>query len=33
MVDSIYGSAWGGWFSNEPIGAYEVGLLKNIKRG
>jgi hypothetical protein len=33
VVDSKYGSAWGGSCSREPIGPYEVGLWKNIKRG
>jgi hypothetical protein len=33
VVDSKYGSSWGGWCSSEPIGAYGVGLLKNIRRG
>jgi hypothetical protein len=28
-----FGSAWYGWCSNEPIGAYGVGLWKNIRRG
>jgi hypothetical protein len=31
-VDSKFGSLWGGWCSCEPVGAYEVGLLKNIKK-
>jgi hypothetical protein len=35
VVDSKYGSSWGGWCSSEPIGigAYGVGLWKNIRRG
>jgi hypothetical protein len=32
-VNSKYVSAWGGWCSSEPIGAYRVGLWKNIRRG
>jgi hypothetical protein len=33
VVDSKYGSAWGGWCSNEVHGSYGVGLWKNIRRG
>jgi len=29
-MDSKYGSSWGEWYSNEPMG---VGLWKNIRRG
>jgi len=25
--------SWGGWCSSEPVGAYGVGLWKNIRRG
>jgi hypothetical protein len=32
-VDSKYGSAWGGWCSNEVHGSHGVRLLKNIRRG
>jgi hypothetical protein len=32
-VDSKFGSLWGGWFSLEPVGAYGVGLWKNIMKG
>jgi hypothetical protein len=31
VVDSKYGSAWGGCCSSEPIGVYRVGLWKNIR--
>jgi hypothetical protein len=31
--DSKFGSSWGGWSSNDPLGSYEVGLWKNIIRG
>jgi hypothetical protein len=30
VVDSKFGSSWGEWYSNEPMG---VGLWKNIRRG
>jgi hypothetical protein len=33
VVDSKYGSSWGGGCSSEPIGAYGMGLWKNIWRG
>jgi hypothetical protein len=33
VVDSKFGSSWGGWCSNEPLGAFGVGLWKNIRRG
>ena len=33
VVDSKYGSSWGGWCSNEPLGTFGVGLSKNIRRG
>jgi len=32
-VESKYGSSWGGWCSSEHVGAYGVGLLKNIRKG
>ena len=32
-VDSKFGSLWGGWCSLEPVGAYGVGLWKNIRKG
>jgi hypothetical protein len=32
VVHSKYGSAWRGWCFSEPIGAYGVGLWKNINR-
>jgi hypothetical protein len=32
-VDYKYGSSWGGWCSSELVGAYRVGLWKNIRRG
>jgi len=31
-VDSKYGSLWGEWCSREPVGAYGVGLWKNIRK-
>jgi hypothetical protein len=33
VVDSKFGSLWGGWCSLEPVGAFEVGLWKNIRKG
>jgi hypothetical protein len=33
VVDSKYGSSWGGWYSSVSVGAYGVGLWKNIRRG
>jgi hypothetical protein len=33
MVDSKYGSLWGGWCSFELIGAFVMGVWKNIKKG
>ena len=33
MVDSKFGSLWGGWCSLEPKGAFGVGLWKNIRKG
>jgi hypothetical protein len=33
VVDVKYGSAWGGWCSNEVHGSYRVGLWKDIKKG
>jgi hypothetical protein len=33
VVDSKYGSFWGGWCSLEPRGAFGVGLWKNIRKG
>jgi len=32
-VDSNFGSLWGGWCSLEPVGAFGVGLWKNIRIG
>jgi hypothetical protein len=32
-VDSKFGSLWGGWCSFELVGAYGVGLWKNIRKG
>jgi hypothetical protein len=32
-VDSKFGSLWGGWCSHEPVGAFGVGLWKNIRKG
>jgi hypothetical protein len=33
VVDSKYGSLWGGWCSLEPAGTFEVRLWKNIRKG
>jgi len=33
VVDSKYGSSWGGWCSLELAGAYGVGVWKNIRKG
>jgi hypothetical protein len=33
VVDSKFGSFWGGWCSNKLVGAYGVSLCKNIKKG
>jgi len=33
VVDSKYGSLWGGWCSLEPVGTFGVGLRKNIRKG
>jgi hypothetical protein len=33
VMDSKYGNLWGGWYSNEVHGSYEVGLWKNIMKG
>jgi hypothetical protein len=33
VVDAKYGSSWRGWCSREPVGAYGMGLWKNIMRG
>jgi hypothetical protein len=33
MVSSKYDSLWGGWCSLEPVGAFGVGLCKNIRKG
>jgi hypothetical protein len=32
-MDSKFGSLWGGWCSLEPVGAFGVGLWKNIRKG
>jgi hypothetical protein len=32
-VDSKFGSLWGGWCSIELVGAFGVGLWKNIRKG
>jgi hypothetical protein len=32
-VDSKFNSLWGGGYSLEPVGAYGVGLWKNIRKG
>jgi hypothetical protein len=32
-VESKFGSLWGGWCSREPVGAFGVGLWKNIRKG
>jgi len=32
-MDSKYGNLWGGWYSNEVHGSYEVELWKNIMKG
>jgi hypothetical protein len=32
-VDSKFGSLWGGWCSLLPVGAFRVGLWKNIRKG
>jgi len=31
--DAKFGNSWGGWCSNELVGASEVGLWTNIRRG
>jgi hypothetical protein len=31
-VDSKFDSLWGGWYSFEPVGAFGVGLWKNIRK-
>lgn len=28
VVDSKFGSLWGGWCSNEPLGVYGVGVIE-----
>jgi hypothetical protein len=33
VVDSKYESSWGGQCSSEPVGAYGMGLWKNIRKG
>lgn len=33
VMDNKYSSSWGGWCSNEVHRLYEMGLLKNIKKG
>jgi hypothetical protein len=32
VMDSKYGSSWGGWCSRAHVGAYGVNLWKNIRR-
>jgi hypothetical protein len=32
-VNSKYGNLWNGWCSLKPVGAFGVGLWKNIKKG
>jgi hypothetical protein len=32
-VDSKFGNLWGRWCSIEPVGAFGVGLWKNIRKG
>jgi hypothetical protein len=32
IVDTKYGSSWGGWCSNEVHGSYGMELQKNIMR-
>jgi hypothetical protein len=32
VVDSIFGSSWGGGCSNKPLGSYGVRSWKNIRR-
>jgi hypothetical protein len=31
-VDFKFGNLWGGWCSLEPVGSFEVGLWKNIRK-
>jgi hypothetical protein len=33
VVETNYGSSWGGWCSRKLVGAYGVGIWKNIMRG
>jgi len=33
VIDSKFGSMWGGWCSRELVGAFGVGLWKNIRKG
>jgi len=33
VIDSKFGSMWGGWCSQELVGAFGVGLWKNIRKG
>jgi hypothetical protein len=33
VVDSKFGSLWGGWCSLELVGVFRVGLWKNIRKG
>jgi hypothetical protein len=33
VVDSKFGSLWGGWCSLEIVGVFRVGLWKNIRKG
>jgi hypothetical protein len=32
-VNSKYGNLWNGWCSLKPVGAFGVGLWKNIRKG
>jgi len=32
-VESKFGNLWGGWCSREPVGAFGMGLWKNIRKG
>jgi hypothetical protein len=33
LMDSKFGSLFGEWCSLEPVGAFGVGLWKNIRKG